>query len=145
MRTRKCSLTLILVLMFGPCLGASFGRTAPNITNISGLKLGHDKGVSEEADSFEPGDTIYAAARISDVAGAVNVTAHLVVDDVPGQQRGPIPGLEATVNMAASGTANFNFSAPTKGWPKGKYVVVVVVHSPDGEEIDKKAAELTVD
>jgi hypothetical protein len=141
MRTKKYSLSLALVLMLGPGLAVSLAAKA----NISGLRLGKDKAISREADSFGSEDTIYAAAEISNVAGTVNVKARLLVRDVPGQQRGPIAGLEANVDMGRGGTANFDFSAPTKGWPLGKYIVEVVVLGEDGEEIDKRSAELIVE
>jgi hypothetical protein len=142
MQTKKYSVILALVLMAGPGLALSFGRALPN---ISGLKLGKDKGVSEEADSFAPDETIYISAQISNVASTVNVKARLLVEDVPGQEKGPIPGLEATLNMGRNGTADFDFSAPNKGWPKGKYAVEVIMAGQQGEELDKKSAELTVE
>jgi|HubBroStandDraft_6_1064221.scaffolds.fasta_scaffold1361424_1 hypothetical protein len=142
MQTKKYSLALALVLLLGPGLGASFGFTG---ANIRALRLGKDKGVSQEADSFEPEETIYAAARVSDVAGTVNVKGRLVVEDVPGQQAGPIPGLEASVSLGGDGQADFKFSAPNKGWPKGKYILEVGVFTEGGEEMDRKQAEFAVD
>lgn len=55
--------------------------------NISSLKLGKDKSVSQETATFETGDGIYAAAVVSNVPSAVKVKARLLVDDVPGQER----------------------------------------------------------
>jgi hypothetical protein len=142
MRMTKWSLTLIMALVLGLGLGSSFGFTAANIVS---LRLGKDKGVPRESDSFGPRDTIYASAKISKVTDPVDVKAQLFVEDIPGQKPGPIKGLEATVHMAGNGTADFNFSAPTKGWPKGKYGVEVIVVDGHGEETDHKGAEFTVD
>jgi len=108
MRMTKWSLTLIMALVLGPGLGSSFGFTAADIVS---LRLGKDKGVPRESDSFGPRDTIYASARISKVTDPVDVKAQLFVEDIPGQEPGPIKGLAATVHMAGDGTADFNFSA----------------------------------
>ena len=153
MRIRMFCFACVVILMLGAA-GLSLGRNTRKTVggsaivipgNINSLKLGKDKAVSEEADEFEVKETIYAVAEISGVEGPVVVKGRLLVDDVPGQQRGPIPGLEATLNMASEGRADFNFSAPTNGWPKGKYIVQVVVIGGDGQVIDKKEAEFSVE
>ena len=112
---------------------------------IAGLKIGKDKDCTQETDTFGAKETVYAAARISNVSEPVKVKAQLTVEDIPGQQPGPIKGLEATVNIGRNGTANFNFSAPTKGWPKGKYGLEVVVLNEHDEEMDHHGAEFTVE
>jgi hypothetical protein len=142
MRTKKWSLTLALILMISSGLGSSFGFTAANIISV---KVGKDKGVTRQADSFGPQDTVYATAQIANVANPVDVKAQLFVEDIPGQQPGPINGLAATVKMVRNGTADFSFSAPTKGWPKGRYGIEVVVLDEHGETMDHKGAEFTVD
>lgn len=112
--------------------------------NISSLKLGKNKSVSQQADNFAPQDTIYAVTVISGVSGAVQVKGRLVVEDVPGINPGPIRGLEATVNLPGNGPASFEFSAPTKGWPKGKYQLEILLLNENGEQVDKKAASFMV-
>ena len=142
MRTKKWSLALAMVLMLGPGLDSSFSFTTANIIS---LKVGSDKGVSRQTDSFGPQDTVYAAAQISNVANPVDVKAQLFVEDIPGQKSGPISGLASSVNLVRNGRADFSFSAPTKGWPKGTYGIQVVVLDEHGEEMDHKSAEFTVD
>ena len=56
------------------------------------------------------------------------------MDDVEGQQSGPIPGLETTVELAGSGTATFTFTPPPAGWPNGKYEIEVLMLNEDGEQ-----------
>jgi hypothetical protein len=63
---------------------------------------------------------------------------------VPGQQAGPIPGLEMTLPLTGGmNTASFNFSAPTAGWPNGKYKLDVVLLDGSGVEKGQKGSELT--
>jgi hypothetical protein len=141
MLAKKWNLTLVLVLVFGPGLGAGFSLATPSIVS---LKVGKDKGVTRQTDSFAPQDTIYASARISNVSDPVDAKAQLSVEDIPGQKPGPIKGLEATVHLVRNGTADFNFSPPTKGWPQGKYGIEVAVLDSHGEELDHKDAEFAV-
>src|SRR5688572_12058789 len=110
MRTMRWNLTLGLGLLLVANLACNFSVST---ANISSLKLGKDKSVSQETSGFSTGDTIYAAAVISNAPGKVKVKGRLVVEDVAGQQSGPIPGLETTVDLASSGTATFTFSPPT--------------------------------
>jgi hypothetical protein len=112
-------------------------------TSITSLKLGKDKDVTAETSAFATGDTVYAVAAISST-GKVKVTGRLLIDEVEGQTKGPIPGLETTIDLASSGTANFNFSPPTAGWPKGKYTLEVVLTDDAGAQKDKKSANFTV-
>jgi hypothetical protein len=112
--------------------------------NISGLKLGKDKEVSQETSSFGANDTVYSVATISNAPGAVKVKGRLVIEDVAGEQSGPIPGLEKTLDLPGSGTATFTFSPPTAGFPKGKYKVEVLMLDEGGEQKDQKAASFTV-
>ncbi|MEA2237942.1 MAG: hypothetical protein QOC81_2666 [Thermoanaerobaculia bacterium] len=110
---------------------------------ITSLKLGKDEAVTAETNTYATGDTFYGVAAVSSPS-KVKVTGRLLIDEVEGQAKGPIPGLEKTVELASSGTANFNFSPPTAGWPKGKYTLEVVMNDDAGAQKDKKSANLTV-
>lgn len=112
-------------------------------TGITSLKLGKDKEATSETSTYATGDTFYAVAAVSST-GKVKVTGRLLIDDVEGQAKGPIPGLENTVDLASTGAANFNFSPPTAGWPKGKYTLEVVVTDDAGAQKDKKSANFSV-
>jgi hypothetical protein len=109
---------------------------------ITSVKLGKDADATTETNTYATGDTFYAVAAVSSPS-KVKVTGRLLIDDVEGQAKGPIPGLEKTIELASSGTASFNFS-PTAGWPKGKYTLEVVMTDDAGAEKDKKSANLTV-
>jgi len=139
--TKRWSLAPVLLLLLVAASACSFNMTT---ANISSLKLGKDKGVAQETSSFGADDTVYAVAEISNVPGKVKVTGRLVVDDVPGQQSGPIPGLSKTLDLPGSGTADFTFSPPAAGWPKGKYKMEVLMLNEDGEQKDQKSASFTV-
>ena len=139
--TKRWSLAPVLLLLLVAASACSFNMTT---ANISSLKLGKDKGVTQETSSFGADDTVYAVAEISNVPGKVKVTGRLVVDDVPGQQSGPIPGLSKTLDLPGSGTADFTFSPPAAGWQKGKYKMEVLMLNEDGEQKDQKSASFTV-
>jgi hypothetical protein len=112
-------------------------------TSITSLKLGKDKAVTSEIAAFATGDTVYAVAAISS-PGKVKVTGRLLIDEVEGQTKGPIPGLETTIDLAKGNDAAFNFSPPTAGWPAGKYTMEVVLTDDAGAQKDKKSANFTV-
>lgn len=112
--------------------------------NLSSLKLSTDKSGSPEAGTFSPTDTIYAVATVSNAPGKVKVKGRLVVEDVPGQQAGPAPGLEKTLDLPGSGTATYTFTPPPQGWPKGKYKVETTLMDDDGKEKDTKTASFSV-
>ena len=141
MRTKRWDFPLGLGFLLVTALACNFSAST---ANISGLKLGKDKGLSQEASSFSAGDTVYALATISNAPGAVKVKGRLAIEDVEGQQSGPIPGLEKTLDLPGSGTASFTFSAPPSGWPAGKYKVEVLMMNEAGEQKDQKAVSFTV-
>ena len=141
MQTKRWYLTAGLGLMLVCVYACSFSATT---ANISALKLGKDSSVSREASSFDTGDTIYGVAVISNAPGKIKVKGRLLAEEVEGQQSGPIPGLEKTLDLAGSGTATFTFSPATAGWPKGKYKLEVLMLNENGEQKDQKAASFSV-
>lgn len=133
--SRAVGLTVMLVAM---------GACSSGPPSVSDLKVGKDKEVTQAATTFDAHDTLYAVATIANPPANGKVVGHLSVVDVPGQQAGPIPGLEMTLNLAGGlNTANFNFVAPTAGWPNGKYKIDVVLLDASGAEKGQKSAEVT--
>ncbi len=141
MRTKRLDLALGLGLLIIAGLACNFSAST---ANISGLKLGKDKDVSAETSSFAASDTVYAVATVSNAPGAVKVKGRLVIDEVEGEQSGPVPGLEKTLDLPGSGTATFTFSPPASGWPKGKFKVEVLMLNEQGEQKDQKTANFSV-
>jgi hypothetical protein len=141
MRTKRWNLALGLGLLMAVLLACKFSAST---ANISSLKLGKDKAVSQEASSFAPDDTVYGVAEISNASEKLKVTAKLFADDVQGLPGGPIPGGEVSVDLPGSGTASFNFKGPGGNWPPGKYKIEVVMLNEDGEQKDQKSATFTV-
>ena len=86
MRTTRWNLTLGLGLVLIANMACNFSVST---ANMSSLKLGKDKTVTQEASSFSPGDTIYAVATISNAPGKVKVKGRLSFEDVPGEQTQP--------------------------------------------------------
>jgi len=133
--SRAVGLTVMLVAV---------GACSSGPPSLSDLKVGKDKEVAQAASAFDAHDTLYAVATIANPPANGKVVAHLSVVDVAGQQAGPIPGLEMTLNLAGvMNTASFNFAAPTAGWPNGKYKIDVVLLDGSGAEKGQKGAELT--
>ena len=112
--------------------------------HLSSLKVGKDRAVSQETNSFSPNDAFYAVATVSNAPGKTQVRGRLVVEDVPGEKPGPVPNLEKTLDLESSGTATFSFTPPPSGWPAGKYKIEVMMLNDKGEQKDQKSASLSV-
>lgn len=113
-------LAFALILALGSGLRSSFAHSFINsAASITNVKIGTNKGVTQEATTFGTTDTVYATAEVAEVSEPVNVKAQLVIEDIPGMDPGPIKGLDVTVNLVSSGRADFTFSPPNKGGRKG--------------------------
>ena len=141
MQSKGWNLALGLGLLLCAALACKFNAST---ANISSLKLGKDKAVSQESGSFAPGDTVYAVAEISNVPSKVKVKGRVVADDVEGLPSGPIPGAEVSVDVPGDAPVNFNFKGPGGNWPKGKYKLEVLMLNEDGEQKDQKSASFTI-
>ena len=139
MRKSNVNLAVCSALLLVVVLACSMSTA-----NLSGLKVGKDKAVSSETSTFGPNDTIYAVGTVSNAPGKVKVKGLLAFDDVAGQQPGPIPGLEKTLDLDGSGTATYTFTPPPDGWPKGKYKIEVTLMDDSGAQKDQKTATFTV-
>ncbi len=133
--SRVIGLTVLLVAV-GAC------KSGP--PSISELTVGKDKEVTQASNAFTATETVYAVAKIENPPENGKVVGRLAIVDVAGQQPGPIAGLEATVSLTAGmNVANFNFSAPTAGWPDGKYRIDVTLLDGAGAEKGQKSAEFS--
>jgi hypothetical protein len=141
MRTHRINLALCLGLLALAALACNYSAST---ANLSSLKLGKDKDASQETSTFGANDTVYAVGTVSNAPGAVKVKGLLAIDSVEGEQAGPIPGLEKTLDLEGSGTATYTFSPPPSGWPKGKYKVEVTMLDDTGKPKDQKSATFTV-
>jgi len=113
--------------------------------NLSELKVGKDKDVTQAASTFKAGDTIYANAVVSNNPGKVTVKMHIVVDDAPGMTKGTmVPNSDVSMEVDGDGTVRYNFetSPATKG---GKFTVVADMLNEEGEKKDGKTASFTVE
>ncbi|MEK6336177.1 MAG: hypothetical protein AABM67_14710 [Acidobacteriota bacterium] len=139
MRTNRLNLAIASGLLTIAMLACNFSTA-----NISSLKIGKDKTVSKEFSTFAATDQIFAVATISNAPGKVKVKGVLAFDDVPGQQTGPVPGFEKTLELDGSGTATFTLTPPPDGWAPGKYKVEVIMMNESGEQKDQKTVTFTV-
>jgi hypothetical protein len=140
MRAKQFYFTIgiIFLLVTGSACSVSYSTA-----NISSLKMGKEKPVGNEVRTFAPEDTIYATAVIANNPGTVKVKGQMIIEDVAGQQPGPIPGLEVTVEMPNSGDANFTFT-PNNPWPAGKYKFDAVMLDENGQQKDQKTVSFSV-
>lgn len=152
---------LALMLLMGITTNTSWGKSLNAISgndeprgsfsipaseaHINELTLGKDKKMSEPTDEFGTNDTIFAAVEIADNEKTVTVKGRLHVVEIEGQKPGPIPGIEVIVTIKGEGTANFQFSKPTKGWPHGKYMFEALLINENGKTIDTGSHEFIVD
>lgn len=141
MRSNRWNLILGLGVIVIAALACNYSAST---ANISDLKLGKDKDISQATSNFAQTDTIYAVATISNSPGAVKVKGRLVIEDVAGEQSGPVPGLEKTIDLPSDGTATYTFTPPPNGFPKGKYKVEVLMMNESGEQKDQKSASFTI-
>ena len=141
MRTNRVNLALCLGLLVLAGLACNYSAST---ANISDLKLGKDKDVSQATTTFATTDTVYAVATVSNAPGKVQVKGRLAIEDVEGEQAGPIPGLEKTLDLPGSGTASYTFTPPPSGWPKGKYKVEVFMLDDQGQQKDQKSTSFSV-
>ena len=141
MRTARGGLAVSLGLLVFVALACNFSAST---ANISDLKLAKDEAATKPTSTFAASDTVYAVATISNAPGAVKVKGRLTIEEVEGEQAGPIPGLEKTLDLPGSGTATYTFTPPAEGFPKGKYKVEVFMLNEAGEQKDQKSASFTV-
>jgi len=139
MKTTRMNSVIALALMLAAVVACSYSSA-----NLSALKTGRDRTVSEQTSDFERGDIIYAVATVSNAPGKVKVRGRLIVEDVPGQQTGPVPGLEKTLELDGSGNVTFTFTPPSGGWPGGKYKIEAIMMNEKDEQKDQKAVSISV-
>lgn len=139
MRRPKTNLIICGGVLLAILVACSFSTAS-----LSSLKIGKDKAVSSESSSFAPTDTIYAVGTVANAPGAVKVKGLLAFEDVAGEQAGPIPGLEKTLDLPGNGTATYTFTPPASGWPKGKYKIEVTLMDDSGAQKDQKTTTFSV-
>ena len=128
----------LLLLYVGAC------KVSCTTANISSLKTSKDKTASQETNNFSPQDTVYVITTISNNPGGVKIKGRLVYVEVEGEQSGPVPGSEQTVDAPGSGTVTFPIFPGPDGMSKGKYRYEVQMVNEDGEQKDQESVEFTV-
>ena len=130
---------LIVVVMTGAW------ACSVSTANLTGVKTGKDKDVTQTATTFKAGDTIYANAAVANNPGKVTVKMYITVDDAPGMTKGStIPNSEVSMPVDGDGTVRYNFptSAATQG---GKFTIVAEMSDENGQKKDTKSASVAVE
>lgn len=134
--SRALALTVVVLV------GAAGCKSGPPA--IHDVKMGKDKEAAQATNTFDAKDTLFAVANIDNPPDKGKVVGRLSIVDVPGQQNGPIPGLETTLDLSGGlNKANFNFTPPNAGWPNGKYQLQVVLLDGTGAQKDQKNADFS--
>lgn len=135
-----------LVLCLGFVLAAALSlacSSSDSTESATSIRLSKEKSADKEVSTFAAHDTVYAVVVVSKGEKA-SVRGRLLVDNVPGQQAGPIPGLENTQEAPGSATFTFTFTPPPDGWPAGTYKVEATITTGDNQQQEQKTASFTV-
>jgi hypothetical protein len=110
---------------------APAGVTVASLT--LGSAIGADKKVTQEKDTFDKNDTIYAAVGTTGAAPSAKLTARWSYEAKSGSK----PVKEDSQDIAPTGdaTTEFHVSKPD-GWPKGDYKIEILL---DGKSVAIKA------
>jgi hypothetical protein len=113
--------------------------------NISSFVVSKDKQGTQAATRFNPHETIYAKAIVSNVPSKVTVKWRVVAVKVEGEkENSPIEGLERSFDLPSDGISSYQLSPPVNGIPVGTYKIEAHMLTESGEEKDLKSATVTV-
>jgi hypothetical protein len=136
MNAKRWNLVCALAIVLAATLACKFSFTT---ANISGLKISKDEKGGSTTSIFNPPDTIYALADVSNAPAKMKLKGRLLIDNIEGYKSGdPVPGAETTIDLPGSSTGTFTFTPGPAGWPKGSYKVEVSLINEDGEQKDQK-------
>ena len=139
MKTNHLASASAFVIFLALLFACSFSTA-----HLSSLKIGKDRAINQETNSFAPNDAVYAIATVSNAPGKVKVKGQVIIEEVAGQKAGPIPNLQPSVDLDGSAAATFSFTPPDSGWPVGKYKIEVTMLNDKGEQKDQKSASFSV-
>jgi hypothetical protein len=113
--------------------------------NISSFVVSKDKAGTQAAVKFNPHETIYAKAVLSNVPSKVTVKWRVIAVKVEGEkENSPIEGLDRSFDLPSDGTSDYQLSPPDAGIPLGTYKIEAHMLTESGEEKDLKSATITV-
>ena len=133
----------IVVLVLAVMTGA--WACSVSTANLSEVKTGKDKDVTQAATTFSAGDVIFANASVANNPGKVKVNMYITVDDAAGMTKGAkVPNSDVSMDVDGDGTVRYNFptSAATKG---GKFTIVADMLNENGEKKDSRSTSFTVE
>jgi hypothetical protein len=140
MRKSRSCLTIGLSALLITASACSF-----TTAHISSFKLSKDKEGNSETSTFEPGDTIYARAIVSNVPSKVSLKFRLITEKVERQpENAPVTKFDTTVELPSDGVGTYTLTPPPAGWPAGRYRIEASMLIESGEQKDQKSATFTV-
>jgi hypothetical protein len=112
--------------------------------HLTDLKVSNNKDLSAPTTTFAKTDSIYASTDVANTPSKVTVQWHFIAEKVTGQQPNTtITQFDLSKDLDSDGTATYNLSPPTAGWPTGTYKIEADMMV-DGAQKDQKTAEITV-
>jgi hypothetical protein len=138
--------TMQLLLAFTTLIGvAAIPGCNFTTANISSFIVSKDKEGAQPADKFNPHETVYAKAVVSNVPSKVSVKWKVIAVKVEGEaDNAPIKDLELSFDLASDGTTYYKLSPPANGIPAGTYKIEAHMLTESGDEKDLKTATITV-
>lgn len=120
-------LVLGSVLFAGAACGSKTRVTGTATNKVNAIELGRsinaDHSIKDKSDTFQPGDTIYAAVETETLgSAAVRIRWSFEDGQLIGEATQPIPASGGQIRSA------FHIFKPD-GWPEGKYRLEVTLDS----------------
>ena len=113
--------------------------------NISSFVVSKDKEGTQAASNFNPHETIYAKATLSNVPSKITVKWRVIAVKVEGEkENSPIESLDRSFDLPGDGTSSYQLSPPENGIPVGTYKIEAHMLTEGGDEKDLKSATVTV-
>lgn len=138
MRLRK----IIPFLILG-CLLSALSACSRE-AKIGSLKIGKDEKVTKTEDTFQPGETLYAVADITNAPSQSKARFRIVYEDVAGKKSGEmVPGAEKTLDVEGDNSASFYAKLPGD-FPGGRYGLQVRLADKEDNPVAGQSTSFTV-
>ncbi len=133
-----------LPLLAGAALGLLLAACSASTAHISSFGTFSDKDHSTAATTFGAHDTVYASAQAANLPNKVTLQFATMAENVKGMAPNKaIPALDKSFDLASDGSATYDLTPPTAGWPDGTYKITVTMMD-GGTARDTKSVEFTV-
>lgn len=131
-------------LAFALAAAFTLAACSASTAHISALGTYKDQDMKTATDTYAPTDDVYAGGHVANLPNKVTMQWQTIAEDVEGQPKDAhIDALDKSYDAASDADVSYHLSPPTKGWPKGKYKIVLTMMD-NGTQRDQKSTEFTV-